>query len=95
MVSEQEIAQAAEAMYATWMKGDKLSEAHPAIQRDYLNGVRAVLPILRPEGSVLIGGTCKNCKHWGEVRQCQREKSPVYLFLTKPDFGCVHYQRKP
>lgn len=75
---------------------DDIQESAREIRRtDARERLTAVLPILRPEGSTLIGGTCKDCRfRSGNGVFCDNEDSPTYDAAITPDFGCVHYQNR-
>jgi len=69
---------------------------HPDAKAYFVEFAKRAASVLRPEGSVLIGGTCKSCAFsykglGGNRLRCENGVSPADQRLVSPDFGCTHF----
>lgn len=98
-VSEKDIARVlvSDEWRTAWAAYHSLNYVHPeVVERVKRDMVRAAATVLIPEGSVVIGGTCKGCIHFEDLSDqpgggglCHSPANPNSW--AYPDFGCVHF----
>lgn len=100
-VTNEELQRAAEAFYLFQTQGGygSLAEATPTLRAYYHEQAEVAASVLRPSGSVLIGGTCAGCEHWGALKYrthgiCAKDDSPIKACVTRSDFTCALFQRQ-